>query len=581
MTSIRKKQLLRLFRFAWPERKLLLFGTLFLVLGSLVLLTFPQAVRITLDDAVEAGNTSLINTMGVAMLILLALQSVAAALRYYLFTLAGERMVKRIRSQLFATMLQQEIAFFDTRKTGDLMSRINSDATMLQNSLSVNISMMLRNFAAAFGGLVLLFVTSWQLAIFMLVALPPLALLAARFGRRVRKISHEVQNRLGDASGVADETLGNIRTVISFGAEDVETSRFEQALDRALRTVKGKIRVVARFTGTISLLGSLVIVVILWLGGHMVIEGELSIGTLSAFILYTMTVAISVSTLGGLWTDLMNAAGAATRIFEVIDRQNNSPASAGIQPDSLRGTIEFRNIFFSYPTRGEFPVFSGLDLTIGEGESVALVGSSGSGKSTVAALLLRLYEPQSGEIVCNGINIAEMSARWLRRQIGTVSQEPVLMSTSIRDNIAYGRPDASFEEVKKAAESAYAHHFIEAFPERYETLVGERGVQLSGGQRQRIAIARAMLKDPAMLILDEATSALDAESEDLVQEALTNLMRGRTVLVIAHRLSTVSGCDRVVVLEKGEIVQQGRHEDLIADKNGTYFSLVEKQLRTG
>lgn len=568
----------QLLTFAYPERKLLFWGTLFLALGSLVLLAFPQAVRITMDEAVETKNIRLINQMGMLMLILLAVQSLATALRYYLFTLAGERTVKRIRSRLFDALLEQEIGFFDDQKTGDLMSRINSDSTVLQNTLSVNISMILRNLTAAVGGLAFLFYTSWKLAIILLIILPPLALLAARFGGKVRKTSHTVQESLGNASGIADESLSNIRTVRSFAAEPVESARFSQALDKALDVAKTKIRLIAKFMGGMSLLGSLAIVLILWLGGRMVVEGELSIGTLSAFILYTMTVAISVSSLGGLWTDFMNAAGASSRIFQILNRKPAIVNKKGNTLDHLQGEITLKDVQFSYPTRPRHQVFHRLNLKITEGESVALVGRSGSGKSTIAALIQRLYDPEGGEIFIDQANILDLSASWLRQQIGTVSQEPVLMSTSIRENIAYGKPDAPFEEIKKAAEFAFASLFIEDFPNGYETLVGERGIQLSGGQRQRIAIARAMLKDPRILILDEATSALDAESENLVQKALNNLMQGRTVLIIAHRLSTVKDTDRVIVLDQGKIVEEGHHNELIKNQDGMYYNLVQKQL---
>ena len=575
---INSSELKQLLRFAYPERKLLIWGTLFLVLGSLVLLAFPQAVRITMDEAIETKNLALINHMGMVMLLFLGIQSLATAFRYYLFTLAGERTVKRIRSKLFDTLLEQEIGFFDGQKTGDLMSRINSDSTVLQNTLSVNISMILRNLAGTIGGLVFLFFTSWTLAVLLLIILPPLALLAARFGGKVRKISHTVQESLGNASGVADETLSNIRTVRSFAAETVESDRFRKALDRALDVAKKKIRLVANFTGAISLLGSFAVILILWLGGRMVIKGEISIGTLSAFILYTMTVAISVSTLGGLWTDFMSAAGASTRIFQILNRIPALLNEQGTTLDRLNGEITLKDVQFSYPTRLDYQVFQRLNLKIAEGESVALVGRSGSGKSTIAALIQRLYDPLHGEILIDEANILDLSASWLRRQIGTVSQEPVLMSTSIRENIAYGKPDAPLVEIKKAADLAFASVFIEEFPDDYETLVGERGVQLSGGQRQRIAIARAMLKNPRILILDEATSALDAESEDLVQKALNNLMKGRTVLIIAHRLSTVKDTDRVIVLNKGVIVEEGHHDELIKNQDGIYFNLVQKQL---
>lgn len=577
--SINPSELKQLLTFAYPERRLLIWGTLFLALGSLVLLTFPQAVRITIDQAVETNNLALINKMGLVMLVILTIQAIAMALRYYLFTLAGERTVKRIRHKLFDKLLEQEIGFFDGQKTGDLMSRMNSDSTVLQNTLSVNISMILRNLASAVGGFVFLFITSWKLSLLLIIILPPSALMAARFGGKVRKISKNLQHSLGGASAVADESLSNIRTVRSFAAEDVESSRFLGALDAALEIAKNKIGFIARFTGVISLLGSVAIVLVLWLGARMVIHDEITIGTLSAFILYTMTVAISVSTLGGLWTDFMNATGASSRIFQILNRTPLISHEKGKTLESLKGKITLRNIQFSYPTRPDYKVFENLSLSIEEGEAVALVGKSGSGKSTIAALIQRLYDPDIGEICIDGTDITDLSARWLRRQIGTVSQEPILMSTSIRENISYGKPNASDAEIKKAAEFAFAADFICGFPKKFETLVGERGIQLSGGQKQRIAIARAMLKNPQILILDEATSALDSESEELVQRALQNLMKDRTVLIIAHRLSTVKNTDRVIVLSNGEIVEEGSHNDLLNTPDGVYFQLVQKQVR--
>jgi ABC transporter fused permease/ATP-binding protein len=542
------------------------------------MLAFPQVVRLTLDEALQKKDLGMIDSMGLAMLGIMLIQAVASSLRYYLFTLAGESIVKDIRLQLFQRLTSQEIGFFDGQKTGDLMSRLNSDATVLQNALSVNISMMLRNAVAAIGGLGLLAYTSPKLTAIMVTVLPIGALMAARFGKKIRTMSKDVQEALGGASAVADETLNSIRTVRSFAAENVEVSRFERTLKIALEKTTIRIKSISLFMGGISFVGLLGIVAVLWLGGRYVILGEMTIGTLSAYILYTLTVAVSVGTLGGLWTDFMSATGAASRIFAILDRTPEIDNIAGRIPTQIRGEIKLVDVKFAYPGRPDYPVFSHLNLTINEGETVALVGASGSGKTTVAALIQRFYDPQNGQVLLDGTAVTEISPDWLRKQIGTVSQEPILMSTSIRENICYARPDASFDEVKKAAASAFADEFIKGFPGGYETLVGERGVQLSGGQRQRVAIARAMLKNPRILILDEATSALDAESEHLVQEALRKLMVNRTVLVIAHRLSTVRHADRIIVLEKGAIVQVGKHDDLIKNTDGVYYALLQKQM---
>ncbi len=568
----------RLLTFARPEAGRLALGTVFLGLGSGMMLAFPQAVRMTLDDALKSHDLGLVDRMGLAMLVILVIQAIASALRYYLFTWSGERIVRNIRSKLFAAFLRQDIGFYDGQMTGDLMSRLNSDATVLQNALSVNISMMLRSAASTIGGLSLLVYTSPKLTLALLAALPPAAFMAAKFGGSVRGLSRKVQDAVGVASGVADETLTNIRTVRSFAAETSEGQRFDAALAAALEQARIRIRTIGRFMGGLSLWGLAAIAAVLWYGARMVVLGDLTIGTLSAYVLYTLTVAVSVGTLGSLWTDFMSASGAAGRILQILDRQPEILPEGGLEPQSVRGELNLDRVTFAYPKRSDVTVLKELTLKIAPGQVIALVGPSGSGKSTVAGLIQRFYDPLAGKITLDGVDLRELSGSWLRRQIGTVSQEPVLMSTSIRDNIAYGRPDASLTDIQAAARSSHAEEFIQRFPQGYDTLVGERGVQLSGGQRQRLAIARAMLKDPRLLILDEATSALDAESEHLVQEALQRLMKGRTVLVIAHRLSTVRHADRVIVLGSGKIVQQGGHEELLKDTSGAYYQLVQKQM---
>ncbi len=544
------------------------------------MLVFPQTVRMTIDQALAHHDSSLIDQMGFVMLVVLILQAIASAARYYLFTWSGERIVRNIRVKLMDALLHQEIGYFDGQMTGDLMSRLTADATVLQNALSVNISMMLRNAAAAIGGLGLLFYTSSKLTFILVAILPPAALLTASFGTRVRGMSKVVQEAIGGASAVADESLTNIRTVRSFAAEMIEAKRYDTALDIALDKTKVRITAIARFMGGISLLGLSAIAVVLWYGARMVMDQQLTVGTLSAYVLYTLTVAVSVATLGGLWTDFMAATGAASRIFQILDREVSLPFGQGRELPQIQGNLSLKHVRFTYPQRPDAPIFDDLNLEIDNGHVVAIVGPSGSGKSTIAALIQRFYDPLSGSVTLDQVDLRELSQEWLRRQIGTVSQEPVLMSTSIQQNIAYGRPAASLSEIENAARMANAMEFIQRFPDGMHTKVGERGVQLSGGQKQRIAIARAMLKDPRILILDEATSALDAESEHLVAEALHRLMQGRTVLIIAHRLSTVRTADRVVVLDKGRIVQMGSHEDLLADTAGPYYNLVHKQMLT-
>jgi ATP-binding cassette subfamily B protein len=457
------------------------------------------------------------------------------------------------------------------------MSRLASDATVLQNAVSVNISMSMRNLGAAIGGLVLLIYTSPVLAFGLLGCVPPIAFGTALFGRRIRKISRDVQDALAETGIVAEETISGIRTVRAFAKESTEVQRYAAAVQKSYQLAKKRIRSIAFITVIAGVLGYAAIAAVLWYGGRLVIDGKMTVGDLTSFILYAMTVAVSVGALGSLWTDFMSASGAARRVFEILDRQPLIPLRGGQTLSAIEGFLEFEAVQFSYPSRPDVLVLEQLSLSIRPGEVVALVGPSGSGKSTIASLICRFYDPSSGRVCLDHHDIRQLDGDWLRQQIGVVSQDPVLLSASIAANIRYGKAEASAAEVEAAARAAHAHEFISSFPQAYDTIVGERGIQLSGGQRQRVAIARAMLKDPRVLILDEATSALDAESEHLVQEALDFLMKSRTTLVIAHRLSTVRNADRVLVIQSGRIVQSGDHEALMAERDGMYYKLVNRQ----
>lgn len=566
------KKLLSLSRKEWP---LLGWGLLFLAISSSALLAYPHTIKKIIDEAMANKDQALLNTAAVLAVGIFAVQAVTSALRYYFFTLAGERTVKRLRARLFSQIIGQDITFFDRSKTGELVGRLSSDTAILQNALSVNISMLVRAGVQALGGIIMLFITSVKLTLFILVIIPPLGLLGARFGRKVKAISRRAQDSLAASSGVAEEGIAGVRTVKSFAQEHFERERYLERLEASFALSKEKIGIVARFTNLVSLVGLTAIVFIVWCGGTMVIRGEMTVGTLTSFLLYVITVAFSVGMLGSLWTDFMSAYGASARIFELLEKKTED-LSTGLG-QMREGRIEFKDVRFSYPARENFPILQGVSFTIAPHETVAIVGPSGAGKSTLVQLLMRFYEPTMGEILFDNLPAQGYSLNGLRRSIGLVAQEPVLVSESLFENIRYGSPESTMEEVIAASRKAYAHDFITSFPRGYDTLVGERGVQLSGGQKQRVAIARALLKDPRILILDEATSSLDAESEHLVQKALEEQIGKRATLIIAHRLSTVKQADKIIVLEHGRIVQIGTHQQLYSDTKGLYHKLVERQ----
>jgi ABC transporter fused permease/ATP-binding protein len=566
------KRLLGLARSEW---RTLALGVLFLAIGSATSLAYPQGLRYILDEAIGRRDESVIDRAVLVLLALFVVQAFSVSLRYILFTVAGERIVARLREDVYRAILRQEIAFFDARNTGELTSRLASDTTVLQNTVSVNISMALRNGVTIIGGIAMLVWTSPRLAALMLTLVPPVAVGAVLYGRRVRALSRDVQDALAAASNVAEETIAGVRTVRSFASENAEAKRYAAVVDRSFQLARRRAIIGGVFVGVASLAAFVAIAAVLWYGSRLVLSGALSVGALTSFFVYTLVVAISLAALSDVWADFMKASGAGARIFEILDR-TPSMSSEGARPESAPCAMKFKDVSFRYPSRPEAKVLSHVDLTLDPGEVVALVGPSGSGKSTIAALLARLYDPEEGRIELDGRDIRELAPDWLRAQVGAVAQEPLLFSCTIADNIRYARPDATPTEVEEAARIANAFDFVSGFPDGFATVVGERGMQLSGGQKQRIAIARAVLKDPRILVLDEATSALDSESEHMVKEALDRLMRGRTTLVIAHRLSTVIHANRVVVLDGGAIVQVGDHRSLLAE-GGLYKRLVERQ----
>lgn len=577
VSPVSLKKLFLLCRGEWP---LLALGLLFLVISSACLLIYPQSIKIIIDEAIKSEDRQSLDYAAYLALAVFTLQAITSSFRYYFFTLAGEKTVKKLRSTLFNKILIQDMIFFDRQKTGELLGRLSADTAVLQNALSVNISMLLRSLGQAIGALIMLFTTSPQLTGFILLMIPPLGLLAVIFGKRVKVTSKKTQDALANSSAIAEESLSGIRTVKAFAQENLESSRYNNRLNQSFELSKLKIKEIAKFSGLVSFVGLCSIVFIIWYGGTLVIEKQMTVGSLTSFLLYVMTVAFSAAMMASLYTDFMSALGASNRLFELIDRVPDLEKNpAGLKAIKF-GRIDFNSVSFSYPARPDVQVLNEITFSINPHQTIAIVGSSGVGKSTIVQLLIRFYEITKGSIKIDDIDLKDYCLESLRRGVGLVSQEPILISESLFENIRYGKPDASMEEVIEAAKQAYAHDFISKFPDGYETLVGEKGVQLSGGQKQRVAIARALIKDPKILILDEATSALDAESEFLVQESLKNLLGKRTTIIIAHRLSTIKQADKILVLDQGKVVQEGSHFDLLQNPDGIYKKLIERQYQT-
>ena len=566
----------RLWKLAEPEMPMLVIGLFALFVSATLSLVYPQAFKSIVDAMVAGGDSRKLDVGTAALITTFVVQALFSGIRAWLFTMAGERIVARLRNQLFSALLGQDVAFFDTTRTGELTNRLSSDTAVLQNTVAANVSMGLRFTAQAVGGIAMLAYTSPRLMALALGVVPFAAVGGAVYGRMLRSQSKDVQDALATSSEVAEETLSNMRTVRAFAQERFEAKRYKKAVDKSYQLAAQRAAMFGAMNGVGGFVGYLTIAIVVWYGGRLVLQDKMSVGDLTAFLLYTAFVAVSIGALAGLWSDFMKAIGASERVFELLDKVAVLESSGSGDLGPVQGHVQFDDVTFAYPARPDVNVLHGMSIEVPPGRVLAIVGHSGAGKSTLAALLMRLYDPQAGVIRVDGVDLRTVAPSSLREQIGMVSQEPSLFATSIIENIRYGRPNATFDEVRQAALAANADDFISAFPDGYKTLVGERGVQLSGGQKQRVAIARALLKNPPILVLDEATSALDAESEHLVQQALERLMEGRTTLIIAHRLSTVKKAGRVIVVDKGHVVESGTHEELVA-LDGIYKRLVQHQ----
>ncbi|XP_053768903.1 ATP-binding cassette sub-family B member 10, mitochondrial isoform X1 [Desmodus rotundus] len=575
----------KLLGLAYPERRRLAAAVGFLAVSSVITMSAPfflgRIIDVIYTDPTEDYGGGL-TRLCLALSGVFLCGAAANAVRVYLMQTSGQRIVNRLRASLFSSILRQEVAFFDKTRTGELINRLSSDTALLGRSVTENLSDGLRAGAQASVGIGMMFFVSPHLATFVLSVVPPISILAVIYGRYLRKLTKVTQDSLAQATQLAEERIGNIRTVRAFGKESTEIEKYSSRVDYVLQLARKEAFARAGFFGATGLSGNLIVLSVLYKGGLLMGSAHMTVGELSSFLMYAFWVGLSIGGLSSFYSELMKGLGAGGRLWELLERKPELPFNEGLilNEKSFQGTLEFKNVHFTYPARPEVPIFQDFSLSIPSGSVTALVGPSGSGKSTVLSLLLRLYDPVSGTVSLDGHDIRQLNPVWLRSKIGAVSQEPILFSCSIAENIAYGADNPSAvtaEQVEKVAEVANAAAFIRNFPQGFDTVVGEKGVLLSGGQKQRIAIARALLKNPKILLLDEATSALDAENEYLVQEALDRLMEGRTVLIIAHRLSTIKNANMVAVLDQGKIIECGKHKELLSKPDGLYRKLMNKQ----
>ncbi|NDK54625.1 ABC transporter ATP-binding protein [Pontibacter fetidus] len=573
---------LRIFGYVLPYKFKFIVGLAFLVFSSLTFMAFPYLVGQLFDSASgnSTGILTNINVIAMGLFGVILLQGIFSFFRVYFFAQVSENAVADIRRDLYSKFMQLPISFYEKRRVGEITSRITTDVAQVQDAMSITLAELFRQFTTLIVGVIIIMWTSIKLSLFMLATFPVLIVLAMVFGRRIKTLSKKTQDELASTNVIVEETLQAINTVKAFTNEMFEVARYRATLNRAVKTAITTANYRGAFISFIivGLFGGIILVI--WYGATLVANGDIKQGDLVSFVLYTAFIGASVGGLGELYGKVQSALGATERILEILQEQEeptDKSLRALSQVPRVQGNITYKNVAFSYPTRPDIQVLKSINFEALAGEKVAVVGPSGAGKSTIIQLLMRFYDVQGGSITVDGKDLRDMDLTTLRGNIGIVPQEVLLFGGSIRENIAYGRPEATETEIIEAAKKANAYNFITSFPEGLDTLVGERGIKLSGGQRQRIAIARAILKNPAILILDEATSSLDSESEQLVQQAMDVLMKDRTTIIIAHRLATIRKADKILVIDGGEIVEEGSHEELSANDNGIYANLLRLQ----